>query len=76
MGFGHRVYKNYDPRAKILKKAVDKVIRKGEHPRPVPGHRTEARGGRVGGPLFHRAQSSTRMSTSTPGSYCGRWVFR
>ena len=28
MGFGHRVYKNYDPRARILKKAVDKVIRK------------------------------------------------
>ncbi len=26
MGFGHRVYKNYDPRAKILKKACDKVL--------------------------------------------------
>ena len=26
MGFGHRVYKNYDPRAKILKKAADKVF--------------------------------------------------
>ncbi len=26
MGFGHRVYKNYDPRAKILKKASDKVL--------------------------------------------------
>ena len=26
MGFGHRVYKNYDPRAKILKKANDKVL--------------------------------------------------
>jgi len=28
MGFGHRVYKNYDPRAKILKKACDKVLQK------------------------------------------------
>jgi citrate synthase len=28
MGFGHRVYKNYDPRAKILKKACDKVLKK------------------------------------------------
>ena len=28
MGFGHRVYKNYDPRAKIIKKAADKVLRK------------------------------------------------
>jgi citrate synthase len=28
MGFGHRVYKNYDPRAKILKAAADKVLAK------------------------------------------------
>ena len=27
MGFGHRVYKNFDPRAKILKKQVDKVLK-------------------------------------------------
>ena len=26
MGFGHRVYKSYDPRAKILKKTCDEVI--------------------------------------------------
>jgi len=26
MGFGHRVYKNYDPRAKIIKKAADQVF--------------------------------------------------
>ncbi len=28
MGFGHRVYKNFDPRARILKKAADKVLSK------------------------------------------------
>ena len=28
MGFGHRVYKNYDPRAKIIKKACDDVLTK------------------------------------------------
>lgn len=28
MGFGHRVYKNYDPRAKILKKACDRILSK------------------------------------------------
>jgi len=28
MGFGHRVYKNFDPRAKILKKACDDVLNK------------------------------------------------
>jgi citrate synthase len=26
MGFGHRVYKNYDPRARIIKKACDQVL--------------------------------------------------
>ncbi len=26
MGFGHRVYKNYDPRARVIKKAVDDVF--------------------------------------------------
>ena len=28
MGFGHRVYKNFDPRAKILKVACDKLLNK------------------------------------------------
>jgi citrate synthase len=28
MGFGHRVYKNFDPRAKIIKKACDEVLQK------------------------------------------------
>jgi citrate synthase len=27
MGFGHRVYKNYDPRAKIIKKACDEILK-------------------------------------------------
>jgi citrate synthase len=26
MGFGHRVYKNFDPRAKIIKKACDQIL--------------------------------------------------
>jgi citrate synthase len=28
MGFGHRVYKNFDPRATVIKKACDKVLDK------------------------------------------------
>lgn len=28
MGFGHRVYKNFDPRAKIIKKACDEILAK------------------------------------------------
>ncbi|MDP9227587.1 MAG: citrate synthase [Actinomycetota bacterium] len=33
MGFGHRVYKNYDPRARIIRKHVDEVLEAtGENP--------------------------------------------
>jgi citrate synthase len=28
MGFGHRVYKNYDPRARVIKTACDKILKK------------------------------------------------
>ncbi len=28
MGFGHRVYKNYDPRARIIKKSCDDILNK------------------------------------------------
>ena len=28
MGFGHRVYKNFDPRAKIIKQTADKILKK------------------------------------------------
>jgi citrate synthase len=28
MGFGHRVYKNFDPRAKIIKAACDRLLSK------------------------------------------------
>lgn len=28
MGFGHRVYKNYDPRAEVIKKECDKILAK------------------------------------------------
>lgn len=28
MGFGHRVYKNFDPRARIIKKTADEVLQK------------------------------------------------
>ncbi len=35
MGFGHRVYKNYDPRAKIIKVAADRVMKKMKNPDPL-----------------------------------------
>jgi len=35
MGFGHRVYKNYDPRAAIVKKAAQDVLGRMERPDPL-----------------------------------------
>jgi citrate synthase len=35
MGFGHRVYKNYDPRAKILKETCERVFAKMDHQDPL-----------------------------------------
>lgn len=35
MGFGHRVYKNFDPRAKIIKAAADRLHAKLEEPDPL-----------------------------------------
>jgi len=35
MGFGHRVYKNYDPRARILKEACDKLFTVLNHQDPL-----------------------------------------
>lgn len=35
MGFGHRVYKNYDPRAKIIKVACDQVLAKMKRKDPL-----------------------------------------
>ena len=35
MGFGHRVYKNYDPRARIIKAACDRLLAKMEFQDPL-----------------------------------------
>ena len=42
MGFGHRVYKNYDPRAAIIKETADKILKE-LGCRPAARHRPEAR---------------------------------
>ena len=57
MGFGHRVYKNFDPRAKIIKDAADKVLEQAGHQRSAARHRQAARRGRAHGPLLRRAQA-------------------
>lgn len=35
MGFGHRVYKNYDPRAQVIRTACDKMLAKMKKPDPL-----------------------------------------
>ncbi|MAD80162.1 MAG: citrate synthase [Pirellulaceae bacterium] len=50
MGFGHRVYKNYDPRAKIIKTACDKLLAKMD----------------LADPLFDVAQQLEEVALSDP----------
>jgi citrate synthase len=57
MGFGHRVYKNYDPRAKIIKAACDKVLTKLKIKDPLARHRAHHGRGGAQGSLLRRAQA-------------------
>ena len=57
MGFGHRVYKNYDPRAAIVKKATSDVLEALGTLGPAARHRDEARGGRARRRLLRLAQA-------------------
>ena len=50
MGFGHRVYKNYDPRATIIKRMCDKLLAK-RH---------------INDPIFEIAQELERVALSDP----------
>ena len=50
MGFGHRVYKNYDPRATIIKTACDKLLAKLD----------------IKDPLFHIAQELEEVALNDP----------
>lgn len=65
MGFGHRVYKNYDPRAKLVKAAADQVLaelgvtdRCSTWPRSSRRSRSPT--------TTSGSAGSTRTSTSTP----------
>jgi citrate synthase len=56
MGFGHRVYKNYDPRAKTIKKPGRRGVR-GDRQEPAARHRAGAGADRAGGRVLHQAQA-------------------
>ena len=64
MGFGHRVYKNYDPRATIIKKAGDDVFEvTGVNPLLEIAQGSRRSRSRTSTSC---SASSTRTSTSTP----------
>ena len=57
MGFGHRVYKNYDPRATIIKKTADEVLEKLGGNDEIAAAGEGPRGDRARGRLLRRAQA-------------------
>ena len=57
MGFGHRVYKNYDPRARIVKEQADKILGQARRRRRPAGHRQGTRRSGADRRLLHRAQA-------------------
>ncbi len=71
MGFGHRVYKNYDPRARIIKTATTRCSRSRAATRcstsPSSSRRSRSR------TSTSSAASSIPTSTSTRGSSTRRW---
>ena len=56
MGFGHRVYKNYDPRAKIIKRIGRRGLR-GDRAQPAARHRARARADRARRRVLRLAQA-------------------
>ena len=69
MGFGHRVYKNFDPRAKIIREMCHKVLAEARPARTIrcSSSRCGSRRSRSRTSTSSRA-SSIRTSTSTPAS--------
>ena len=71
-GFGHRVYKNYDPRAKIIKRTADEVFAiTGKNPLLDIALKLEEIALRRR--VLHRRAGFIRTSTSTRASSIRRW---
>ncbi|HWB14301.1 MAG TPA: citrate synthase [Pirellulales bacterium] len=52
MGFGHRVYKNYDPRASIIKTTCDRLVKKLKIKDPIFDIAQELEGAALSDPYF------------------------
>ena len=58
MGFGHRVYKNFDPRAKVMQKTADEVLEGARHHRSGARRRPRARADRAQATIISSRRSS------------------
>ena len=72
MGFGHRVYKNYDPRAKIMQKTCHEVLQSSASTIRCSTSPWSSRRSRCTTNILSR-RSSIRTSTSIRASRCVRW---
>ena len=72
MGFGHRVYKNYDPRARIIKRIADEVFEvTGRNPKIELAKELNALRSRT---TTLSSASSIRTSISIRESSIRRWA--
>jgi len=74
MGFGHRLYKNWDPRAKIIKQMTDKVL--GNLKGLIRFWRSQALEDVALSDPTSSSATCTRTWISTPASSCGRSGYR
>ena len=75
MGFGHRVYKNFDPRATVIKKACDKVLEKFRNQRSTLTKLLRTSKRKPSRIHILLTENCSRMSTSTLVFYTGQWGF-
>jgi hypothetical protein len=76
MGFGHRVYKNFDPRAKVMKESADEVLDLlGIENNPTLQVAKELEKIALEDPISRR-RSSIPTSISIPASSSTRWASR
>ena len=68
MGFGHRVYKNFDPRARIIKKSADEVLGQLKVNDPILHLAKELEEKALADPYFAERKLFLTL-TSTPGNH-------
>ncbi len=76
MGFGHRVYRNYDPRARIIKAAAQRILAAGSAPTTTCCRSRCGSRRRRSPTSTSSSASSSRTSTSTAASSTARSASR